>query len=163
MIAAALVALSLIGDQPFLAHGQTITRHHHVGGWTVRVIWDRFTGKIDCTVRKGHVELQNDVLIFHEDQWAADTTDAVFRIDAGSPRNVHDVTYEDQRRGYYRNGGPLENPSAGEVALPTYYVVGASWVYIRANVKRAPDAFDVRNFADALAAARHWKCPGLGP
>src|SRR5580658_7223612 len=38
MIAAALVALSLIGDQPFLAHGQTITRHHHVGGWTVRVI-----------------------------------------------------------------------------------------------------------------------------
>jgi hypothetical protein len=162
MIAATLVALALFGEpQSLFERGQTTTHHHHVGGWTVRVIWDRFTGETSCTVRKGRVELQNDVLIFHAPE-EVDTSDAVFRIDGGPARSVHEATYEDQRRGYYRNGGPLENPSAGEVALPTYYVTGAKWVYIRANPRRAPDAFDVRNFPEALALARSLKCPGLG-
>jgi hypothetical protein len=163
MIVATLIALSLFGERASLfERGQTITRHHHVGGWTVRVMWDRFTGDIDCTVRKGPVELKNDVLVFHGPPWT-DTTDAVFRIDGGPARSVHEATYDDQRRGYYRNGGPLENPSAGEVALPTYYVTNAKWIYIRADAKRAPDAFDVRRFPEALALARAQKCPGLGP
>lgn len=156
MIAATMLALSLFG-----AH-QTITRHHHVGGWTVRVVWDRFTGDISCTVRKGRVELQNDVLIFHSPEWT-DTSDAIFRIDGGPARSVHEATYEDQRRGYYRQGGPLANPSAGEVALPTYYVTGAKLVWIRPDARQEPWHFDVSRFADALALARSWKCPGLGP
>jgi hypothetical protein len=163
MIAAALVALSLFGErQSILERGQTITRHHHVAGWTVRVLWDRFTGDISCTVRKGAVELLNDVLVFHASAWV-DTSDAVFRIDGGPARSVHEATYEDQRRGYYRQGGPLENPSAGAVALPSYYVTNAKWVYIRADAKRAPDGFDVRGFPQALALARAQKCPNLGP
>ena len=156
MIAATMLALSL-----FSAH-QTITRHHHVGGWTVRVIWDRFTGDISCTVRKGRVELQNDVLVFRSPEWV-DTSDAIFRIDAGPARSVHEATYEDQRRGYYRHGGPLANPSDGEVALPTYYVTGAKYVWIRPDVRQEPWRFDVSRFADALALARSEKCPGLGP
>jgi hypothetical protein len=75
---------------------------------------------------------------------------------------VRDATYEDERRGFYRHGGPA-NPSAGEVTLPSYYVTGAKWVYIRANPHRAPDAFDVRRFSDALAPAPAEKCPDVGP
>jgi hypothetical protein len=163
MIAASLVALVLFGErQSFFEHGQTITQHHHVAGWTVRVIWDRFTGETSCTVRKGHVELKDDVLVFHSPTWV-DTSDAVFRIDGGPARSVHEATYEDQRRGYYRSGGPVENPSAGEVALPSYYVTHAEWVYIRAGAGRAPEGFDVRGFPAALALARSEKCPNLGP
>jgi hypothetical protein len=163
MIVATLVALSLFGErQSVFERGQTITRHHHVEGWTVRVLWDRFTGATSCTVRKGHVELRNDVLVFHAPTWL-DTSDAVFRIDGGPARSVHEATYEDQRRGYYRIGGPVENPSAGEVALPSYYVTDAKWVYIRADAGRAPDGFDVRGFPAALALARSEKCPDLGP
>ena len=162
MIVATLAALSLFADHPLLGGGQTISHRRVVGAWTVNVIWDRFTGDTRCTVRSGDIELQKDVLIFHAASWV-DTSDAVFRIDGGPARSVREATYEDQRRGYYREGGPLENPSAGEVALPTYYVTGAKWVYIRANPRRAPDAFDVRGFSEALALARAQKCPGLGP
>jgi hypothetical protein len=163
MIVAALVALSLFGQPagPFGAH-QSITRHYHARGWTVRVVWDRFTGEISCTVRKGRVELQNDVLIFQGPS-DVDTNDAEFRIDGGPARSVREATYEDQRRGYYRNGGSLENPSGGAVAIPSHYVTGAKWVYIRADIRHTPDAYDVRGFPDALALARSQKCPNLGP
>ena len=159
MIVASLLALSLFGH-PLLEPVQTTTKDRHVGGWTVRVTWDRFTGHTECTLRKGQVELQKDVLVFHSAKWI-DTADALFRIDGGAVRNVHEATYEDERRGYYRDGGPLENPSRGEVALPTSYLTGAKWVYIRTNPNRAPDAFDVRGFSDALALARAQKCPRL--
>jgi hypothetical protein len=156
MIVATMLALALFGGH------QTITRHHQVGGWTVSVVWDRFTGEISCTVRKDDVELQNDVLVFHSPAWV-DTSDAIFRIDGGAARSVHEATYEDQRRGYYREGGPLANPSRGEVALPTHYVTNAKWVWIRPDGRHAPDGFDVRRFPDALELARAEKCPGLGP
>jgi hypothetical protein len=162
MIVAALVAISLFGGSSLLDAAQTTTRHYHLDGWTVRVIWDRFTGAASCTVRKGRVELIDDVLLFHSTS-RVDTSDAVFRIDGGPARSVREATYADQRRGYYRNGGPLENPSAGLVALPSYYAANASWVYIRADVRRAPDGFDVRGLPQALALARSQKCPGLGP
>jgi hypothetical protein len=163
MIAAALVALSLFGErQTLLERGQQITTHHHVGGWTVKVSWDRFTGGITCAVNKGRVEFKGDVLIFHSDP-EVDNSDAVFRIDGGPARSVHEATFDDERRGYYRKDGPLANPSAGEVALPSFYVTGAKWVYIRANPHRAADTFDVRRFSDALALARAKKCPGIGP
>jgi len=163
MIAAALFALSLFGErQTLFERGQQITTRHHVGGWTVRVSWDRFTGAISCAVNKGRVEFSNDVLIFHSNP-EVDTSDAIFRVDGGPARSVREATYDDQRRGYYRSGGPLANPSAGEVALPSFYVTGAKWVYIRANPGRAPDGFDVRHFPEALALARAKKCPGIGP
>jgi hypothetical protein len=162
MIAAALLALSLFGDKPLLEPSQTVTRHRHVGGWTVKISHDRFTGAVSCAMAKGHVEFRTDALIFHLNR-DADTSDAVFRIDGGPAHNVHEATYDDERRGFYRNGGPLANPTGGEVVLPSFYVTGAKWVFIRAVPNREPDAFDVRRFADALALARANGCPDVGP
>jgi hypothetical protein len=156
MIAAALFALSLF-DAP-----QTHTVRHHVAGWTVKVTADRFTKGVSCAVSKGKVAFRNDVLIFHLHDYA-DTSDAMFRVDGGPVRSVHEATYEDQRRGYYRSGGPLENPSGGEVALPSFYVTGAKWVYIRETPRDYLSWFDVSHFADALALARSLNCPGIGP
>jgi hypothetical protein len=156
MIAAALFALSLF-DAP-----QTHTVQRHVGGWTVKVTTDRFTKGLSCSVSKGRVAFRNDVLIFHLSEYA-DVSDATFRVDGGPVRSVHEATYEDQRRGYYRRGGPLENPSAGEVALPSFYVTGAKWVYIRGQLRNGLSWFDVSHFADALALARSENCPDIGP
>ena len=156
MIAAALLAFSLFGG------GQMKTAHRHVGGWVVDATTDRFTKTVTCTIGKGWVSFANDVLIFHLGR-RADTDDADFRIDGGPARSVREATYEDQRRGYYRSGGSLENPSAGEVALPSFYVAGAKRVYIRAAPGRTIESFDVRRFADALTLARQMNCPGVGP
>ena len=156
MIAAAFLALSLFGS------GQTDTVHRHVSGWTVRVTSDHFTKEVSCSMSKGRVAFHNDVLVFHLGEFA-DTSDAVFRVDGGPVRSVHEATYDDQRRGYYRNGGPLENPSAGQVALPSFYVTGAKYVYIRETPRNGLSWFDVSGFADALAAARAMKCPDIGP
>ncbi len=87
----------------------------------------------------------------------------MFRIDDGPARSVHEATYDDQRRGYYRRGGPLENPLAGEVALPSFYVTGAKWVYIRETPRNDLSWFDVSHFAEALALARSESCPDIGP
>jgi hypothetical protein len=162
MIAAAVFALGLFGSGALLEPAQTATTHRHVGGWTVKLVRDRFTGGISCSMSKGRVELRSDVLVFHGDSHA-DTDDAVFRIDGGPARSVREATYDDQRHGYFRDGGPLENPSAGKIALPSFYVTGAKWIYIRANPRRSPQAFDVRGFADALTLARTMKCPDVGP
>jgi hypothetical protein len=162
MIAAAVLALGLFGSGALFDPAQSATVHRRVGGWTVKLARDRFTGAVSCWMNKGRVEFRGDVLVFHADS-DVDTDDAVFRIDGGPGRSVREATYEDQRRGYFRDGGPLENPSSGKVALPSFYVTGAKWVYIRANPRRSPVAFDVRRFADALALARSMNCPGIGP
>jgi len=155
MIAAALFALSLFG-------GQTTTAHRNVGGWTVRTTTDRFTKAVTCSITKGRVEFRKDVLIFRLGR-LTDTSQADFRVGGGPVRSVREATYDDQRRGYYRDGGPLENPSAGEVALPSFYVTGAKWVYIRETPRNNLSWFDVSRFPDALALARTMKCPGIGP
>src|ERR1700733_6847084 len=147
MIAAAYLALSLFGA------GQTDTVHRHVGGWTVRVTTDRFTKGGSCSVTKGRVAFRNDVLVFHLGEYA-NTSDAVFRVDGGPVRSVHEGTYDDQRRGYYRSGGPLEKPAGGAGALPSFYVTGAKSVYIREKLRDGRSWFDVSHFADALALAR---------
>src|SRR5580658_5804799 len=108
MIAAAYLALTLFGS------GQTSTVHRHLAGWTVNVTTDRFTKAQTCSIAKGKVEFRPDVLIFHLSR-LDDTANAYFRVDDGPARSVREATYDDQRRGYYRSGGPLENPSAGEV------------------------------------------------
>lgn len=156
MIAAAVLALHVFGG------GQMKTVHRHVGGWVIDATTDRFTKTVTCTVGKGYVSFENDVLIFHLGRHA-DTIDADFRIDDGPARSVREATFEDQRRGYYRDGGPLANPSGGEVALPSFYVTGAKRVFIRPAPGRAIQSFDVRRFADALALARQMNCPGVGP
>jgi hypothetical protein len=156
MIAAAYLALTLFGS------GQTSTVHRHLAGWTVNVTTDRFTKAQTCSIAKGKVEFRQDVLIFHLSR-LDDTANAYFRVDDGPARSVREATYDDQRRGYYRSGGPLENPSAGEVALPSFYVAGAKWVYIRATPRNDLSWFDVSRFADALALARTMNCPGIGP
>jgi hypothetical protein len=155
MIAAAYFSLSLLA-------AQTGTVHRHVGGWTLKVSTDSFTGAVACSMTKGRVEFRNDVLIFHLSR-LDDTSDAVFRVDGGPVRSVREATYDDERRGYYRDGGPLENPSAGKVALPSFYVTGAKWVYIRETPRNDISWFDVSRFADALAVARSMKCPDIGP
>lgn len=155
MLAAAYFALSLLA-------GQTKTVHRHVGGWTVKVTTDRFTKAVTCQMTKGRVEFRNDVLIFHLSR-LADSSDADFRVDGGPVRSVREATYDDQRRGYFRDGGPLANPSNGEVALPSFYVTGARRVYIRENPRNPVNWFDVSRFADALALARAMKCPDIGP
>jgi hypothetical protein len=150
------------GRRTVFEPAQTTTLSRHVGGWTLKVTRDKFTHEVSCSMSKGRVEFSNDVLIFHSNP-DDDTTDAVFKVDGGPVRSVRDATFEDQRRGYFRAGGPLENPSAGQVALPSHYVTGASWVYIRPTPKHPPNGFDVRGFAGALALARQLQCPGIGP
>jgi hypothetical protein len=155
MIAAAYFALSLLA-------GQTTTVHRHVGGWTIKATTDRFTKAVTCSMTKGRVAFRQDVLIFHLSR-LTDTSDAYFRVDAGPVRSVREATYDDQRRGYYRDGGSLANPSAGEVALPSFYVTGAKWVYVRETPRNELSWFDVSRFAEALALARTMKCPDIGP
>ncbi|HLY80199.1 MAG TPA: hypothetical protein VKQ70_12530 [Caulobacteraceae bacterium] len=156
MIAAAFLALHLFDSI------QTTTVHRHVRGWSVTARSDKFTKGVTCSVDNGRMEFRDDVLIFHLGRRAV-TTDAVFRVDGGAVRSVHEATYDDQRRGYVRRGGPLENPSDGDVALPSFYVAGAKYVYIRPWRTASIRWFDVSGFPDALALARRMNCPDIGP
>jgi hypothetical protein len=162
MIPALVLALDLFGHYPIFGPPQTASVQRHTGGWDIELTRDLFTGDVACAIRKGPVQFQNDVLIFHlgpyEDTYAAD-----FRIDGGPARSVREATYEDQRRGFFRNGGPLANPSDGEVALPSYYAANATRVWVRASPGHAPAAFDVSHFPEALTLARSMGCPGIGP
>ena len=151
MIAAALLALHLFG-QP-----QVRETTRHIGGWTLRVERDSFTGSAACWIGKQDIEFQRDALVFHLGH-DVDTSDAVFRVDEGAVRSVRVAKLEDERRGIYLNGGPLENPSAGLVALPSAYVLGAQRIYIRATPSHLPRVFKVGRLADVLAAADQAGC-----
>jgi hypothetical protein len=156
MIAAAFLAITLFG------HPQVEQRTHHVDGWTLRIDRDTFTGQASCWIGKQDIEFQRDALVFHLGR-EADTSDAQFRVDDGAVRSVREATLEDERRGIYRGGGPLENPSAGEVALPTPYFDGARRVYIRATSDHLPRIFNVSHLADVLSAADKAGCVNTAP
>jgi len=156
MIAAALLALTLFG------HPQVRETTRHVGGWTLRIDKDAFTGQASCWIGKQDIEFQRDSLVFHLGH-ETDTSDAYFRVDDGAVRSVRETTLEDERRGVYRNGGPLENPSGGLVALPAPDLAGARRVYIRATPRHMPRVFDVSRLADVLAAGDRAGCANIAP
>ncbi len=154
MIAAMLAALALFGQG---AHNQTSVDTKKVGDWTIQISRDTFTGQIQCSLTKRDIRFDRDSLIFRLGV-RSDTDDAYFRIDDGAARSVREATLEDDRHGFYRDGGPIENPSDGEVVLPARYLVGARRVAIRTSSKHQPRVFDVSRFAPALAAASAAGC-----
>lgn len=154
MIAASLIALSLFGHWP---HAQTITQTRKAADWTIRITRDTFTDRISCSLSKRDIRFERDSLVFDLGR-ESDTGDAYFRVDDGAARSVREAALEDDRHGFYRNGGPIENPSGGEVVLPASYIDGAKRVSIRTSVRHSPRVFDVSRFAAALAAARAAGC-----
>ena len=156
MLAAAFLGLVLFG------HPQVRETTRHIGGWTLRIDKDSFTGKASCWIGKQDIEFQRDTLVFHLGR-ETDTGDAWFRIDDGAVRSVRETMLDDERRGLYRDGGPLENPSAGLVALPVPDLAGARRVAIRPSSAHLPRIFNVAHLADVLSAADHAGCANTAP
>jgi hypothetical protein len=154
MLVVTLVALSLLGQWP---HRQTVVHVERTGDWTTRITHDTFTGQTSCSLAKHDIHFERDSLVFYLGR-RSDIGDADFRIDDGPARSVREASLDDDRRGFFRDGGPIDNPSDGKVVLPSSYMTGAKLVYIRISPRYQPRVFDISRFEAALAAARAAGC-----
>jgi hypothetical protein len=157
MLQPTLLALSLFLSWPFGGGHQVTTQIRRSGDWTIRATHDAFTGRTSCSLSKHAIRFERDSLIFSLGR-ETDASDAYFRIDGGAARSVREAALEDERNGFFRNGGPIENPSGGEVVLPAAYVTGATQVAIRVSDHQAPRVFSVVGFSAALAEAKTAGC-----
>ena len=87
-----------------------------------------------------------------------DTSKAVYRLNFGPAYGVGDLTVNQELRHIVEVNAPLENPSAGVVALPVSLLAGISQVSIRANVRSAPQTFDVSRLPAVLQFEQSQAC-----
>jgi hypothetical protein len=148
---------ALVGLLGFGAPGQTEERRFDVQGWRVTVSQDRFTGGVACRATRSDMSLSPSVIVFKLGRHV-DTSNAVYRLDLGTAYSVVDQPVDLEVRHEIEVDAPLENPSAGVVALPLSQLAGVRRVDIRANLKSAPRAFDVSGVPAVLQFERTEAC-----
>jgi len=129
--------------------------HSRIGGWTLRVHSDRFSGGVSCRLFKHNVDYQRDALVFRLSRRASTLT-SVYRIDGGAPRAASADALELARMGFAIYQDDLANPSGGVVRIPAHRLQGAKSVAI--EVWREPVTFDITGLDAALDAASKSGC-----
>jgi hypothetical protein len=150
---AALVGLLGLGQ-----HGQIEERRFNVHGWRITVAQDRFTGGFACRAVNRGMSLSADTVVFKFGRHV-DTSNAVYRLDLGPAYSLVDQPANRELRHAVEVSAPLENPSAGVVALPVPQLAGVKRVDIRPNVETTPRAFDVSGLPAALQFEQSHACP----
>jgi hypothetical protein len=140
---------ALVGFLGLAPPGQIAERRFDVQGWRITVSQDRFTGAVACRAVHRGMSLSANTLVFRFGR-NVDTSKAVYRLDLGPAYSVVDQPADEDVRHMVEVEAPLGNPSAGFVALPVSQLAGVRRVDIRANVKSAPQSFDVSGLTAAL-------------
>src|SRR5665213_1827468 len=158
MLLAAALALTSFFYAPHHGPPQVTHRLYRLADWRIGVDRDTFTGAVTCSLRAKRIYFKSDTLIFRLDR-GAETTHAVFRIDAGPARPVAEAFRDDAARGVFPQRGWIDDPAGGDVALPAAYFGGAGRVWIRASPAAQPQFYNITRFKDALAGAKAAGCP----
>jgi len=164
MVIALVAPLSLalgLALNPFRHPGQLTRRVHHLRSWTLIVGRDKFTDAVTCSLYSRRIRYRPGALIFHLGN-GLETTHAVFRADDGPPTPVSQAFHRLEAEGYFPRRGWIDRLAGGDVALPPEVLAGVSRVSIRASPRRAPNTFDIGDFADVLDRAQDLGCPDKG-
>jgi hypothetical protein len=146
MFSAVAVLIGLLGlGQP----GQIEAKQFNIQGWQVTVSRDRFTGSVTCRATDRGMSLSSDAIVFKFGRHV-DTSKAFYRLDLGPAYAVADQPVEID--------APLENPSAGAVALPVALLAGVTRVDIRPNALSPSQSFDVKSVPAVLQFEREHAC-----
>jgi len=132
-------------------------RHWRVQHWVVTVDTHRFTGDKTCQLVNGPIDYRRHALVFHFPV-RADTSNAIYRVDAGMPRTSQSDLVDLAKLGFSLYAPSLDNPSAGLVRIPTMRLQGASLVWIQPHTGKYPIRFTIAGFAAAMDTARTAGC-----
>jgi hypothetical protein len=124
----------------------------HFGAWTLNVRVDSFSTGHVCKLSRPGAEYRRQAVVFHLSP-NVDTSQAVYRIDAGAPRAVRDDQVTLARLGFALNNDDLDNPSGGLVRIPVDQLLGAAAVRIETTAFGRARKFDIAGLKPALAAA----------
>ena len=149
----AVIALVLLAH-PARTWGLRDT-HSRIGGWTLHIRSDRFSGGRTCRLSRDHVEYQRGALVFRVSRRSSTLT-AVYRIDGGAARAASADALELARMGFAIYQDDLADPSGGVVRIPIGRLRDAKSVAI--EVRREPVTFKVAGLDAALAAAGKAGC-----
>ena len=138
MLKVFVTALAIFGSYATTLHKSTVKS----AGWTISVRRDSFVGATTCEARRGAVQLKNATALFAFGP-DVDTSEAVYRIDAGPAHSVNDVAFRLRTMGAPQTLEPIGNPSRGLVVLLAADLMAAQNVWIRPSPKVAPRRFSV--------------------
>jgi hypothetical protein len=154
MFSAVAVLIGLLGlGQP----GQIEAKQFNIQGWQVTVSRDRFTGSVTCRATDRGMGLSSDAIVFKFGRHV-DTSKAFYRLDLGPAYAVADQPVNQELRHIVEIDAPLENPSAGAVALPVALLAGVTRVDIRPNALSPSQSFDVKSVPAVLQFEREHAC-----
>ncbi len=152
MLAAAALALALTSpaagraDQ---APTQVTSHLYSAGSWRLRVTRDAFARTTACHVGRRDAEVRRGALIWKLGR-GVDTSQAVWRIDAGEPRRQSLLDLPASAN--------LDNPSDGRLAVPVALLAGARSVETRPSPHAHVRRLDVAHLDELIATADRLGC-----
>ena len=129
----------------------------HYGEWTLNVRTDSFTTGHVCKLTRPGIDYQRQTVILHLPA-RTDTTNAVYRIDAGPPVEARADDLQIVRLGFALQDDDLQNPSGGVIRIPVTRLVGARSVRVETAAFSRSRKFDLDGLDAALAAANAANC-----
>ncbi len=136
---------------------QVQTTVSHVGGWTLRMERNSFSGASACSLTNHKAAYRHGVLVLQLGE-AVDSADAVYRIDEGAPISTRDDELSLALQGIAVHADSLLTASGGLVRIPGVRLLGARSVRVQANSRRAPVAFAIAGLGEALDRAKAAGC-----
>lgn len=152
----ALAAVLLIWPLSSNAAGDHVERHR-LGVWTLEKRTDLFTGAVSCRLFAPHMDYTRGAVVVRLSR-LQDTSQAVYRVDAGRPVETRSEEMDMARAGFALRLDSLDNPSGGLVRIPATRLIAARSVWIRAGPRDRPVEIRTEGLAKALDAARGRGC-----
>ena len=150
-----MVMFSVFG---LLPASQVQTTQVRAGQWRVERMQDRFTGTVTCRAHLGPMHIEGPAMIIRFGQ-GVQAGAAEYRIDSGPAISAEADAFNVQYHGRIVGVAPIDNPSAGRVAIPISELKLAHAVWIRLAPQASPRRFDVSGLDQAMAAEATLGCP----
>ena len=128
-----------------------------VGQWFLTVRRERFSGAVGCEIVRRRASVQRQALVLTLPP-RVDTSQALYRIDAGRPMSVADDRSILAIQGFALWKDDTENPSGAVVRIPLAKLAGATTVQIETRYNGHVWRIPIDGLAAAQAAAKKEGC-----
>jgi len=155
-MSAAAIALGFLGAIFHPQRDLQIERYN-TNGWRVEVKQDRFTGHNHCTAKAPAMTYDRGVVTFYFSS-NTDTANALFKPDDGPLRPAGEVAVEAAGLGANFSSQNLQNPSNGEVHIPSSYLMKAKIIAIRPDENASHREFKLTGLSDMISTLRDHGC-----
>jgi hypothetical protein len=152
------LAVAALLSLPFLGHPADVHRgHQRIGAWTLTVAKARFSGETTCSLAAKGVRFERQAVVVRLAA-GADTTNAVYRVDGGTPVEAKTDSMELARLGFQLYDDDLSNPSGGLVRIPLRRLESAHRVSVQVKPGAPVAAFRLDGLNAAVRVARAAGC-----